>query len=327
VNISLEMGLRGLQSGSSLAKLLAKHRGARNSKGLPSLTEKQILLWADEHFRKTGEWPKMTSGAILDSPGDTWMTVQDALQGGGRGLSGQSSLAQLLAKHRNVRNRMDPPPLTVEQVLAWADAAFQRTGEWPNQYSGSVLESIGDTWAGLNFALKTGSRGLPGGCSLAQLLSEQRGVRNRAGLPQISIEQILAWADAHYERTGSWPNPRSGDIPEAPGETWSGVQSALFSARRGLVGGTTLGQLLQKRRGVRNIQDLPPLTEGLILTWAEAHRARTGRWPSKTTGPIFDAPGETWNSVHLALVRGRRGLPGGSSLARLIKGQRRNSSI
>jgi superfamily II DNA or RNA helicase len=318
INVSLELGGRGLPGGSSLAKLLAKHRRVRNIKGLPPLTERQILVWADEHHGRTGEWPKMTSGAIPQCPGETWMMVQNALQKGLRGLPGGSSLAQLLAKHREVRNRVDPPRLTVEQVLAWADAAFQRTGQWPNQYSGPIMESPEETWAGVNYALKVGTRGLPGGRSLAQILSDQRGVRNRGELPQLSIEQILVWADVHFARTGKWPNWKSGVIVDAPGETWSGVQSALFFGRRGFLGGTTLAQLLQSHRGVRNIQDLPRLSEDQIILWAEAYHRRIGQWPSKDSGPIDGAPGETWNGVQIALLRGRRGLPGGSSLARLI---------
>jgi hypothetical protein len=324
INVSLELGGRGLPGGSSLAKLLANHRGVRNIKSLPPLTEQQILVWADEYQGRTGEWPKIASGAIPQCPGETWMTVQNALQKGLRGLSGGSSLAQLLAKHREVRNRMDPPPLTVGQVLAWADAAFQRTGQWPNQYSGPIMESPEETWAGVNYALKVGTRGLPAGRSLAQILSEQCGVRNRGNLPQLSTEQILVWADAHFKRTGNWPNWKSGVIPDAPGETWSGVQSALFSGTRGLPGGSTLAQLLQSQRGVRNLQNLPPLSEDRIISWVEAHYRRAGQWPSKDSGPIHDAPGETWNGVQIALLRGRRGLPGGSSLARLIADLREN---
>jgi hypothetical protein len=45
---------------------------------------------------------------------------------------------------------------------------------------------------------------------------------------------------------------------------------------------------------------------------------RTGRWPSAGSGPIAEAPGEKWNADNMALVKGNRGLPGGSSLARLL---------
>jgi hypothetical protein len=62
----------------------------------------------------------------------------------------------------------------------------------------------------------------------------------------------------------------------------------------------------------------PPLTEKQILAWADAHFARTGRWPSTYSGPVTDAPGETWGKINSALYDGFRGLPGGDSLAKLL---------
>lgn len=49
VDAALRSGRRGLPNGSSLTQLLAEHRGARNIKCLPPLSEGQILAWADEH--------------------------------------------------------------------------------------------------------------------------------------------------------------------------------------------------------------------------------------------------------------------------------------
>jgi hypothetical protein len=72
----------------------------------------------------------------------------------------------------------------------------------------------------ISAALSNGGRGLPGGYSLARLLAKHRGVRNRQALPPVSIPLILAWADAHYAKTGQWANVKSGPIAGAPGETW-----------------------------------------------------------------------------------------------------------
>jgi hypothetical protein len=62
----------------------------------------------------------------------------------------------------------------------------------------------------------------------------------------------------------------------------------------------------------------PKLSIEVILRWADLHRERTGRWPGAGSGPVLDAPGETWGGVNLALHRGHRGLPGGNSLALLL---------
>ncbi len=323
VESALWQGLRGLKRESSLARLLAQHRGVPNRKALPRLTEKQILGWADRHNKRTGKWPKQQTGPVADAPRETWSGVNAALRLGSRGLPGGCSLARLLAEHRGVRNRGALPELTEKSVLAWAQAHRQRTGKWPGQHSGAIAEARGETWLGVSSALTTGLRGLPGGSSLARLLDQRLGVRNRSQPPPLSEEQILAWADAFRRRTANWPHKELGAFVEAPGETWSGVNKALRDGSRGLPGGGSLAQLLARRRAVPNLKALPRLTINQILTWADAHRQHTGKWPGQKTGPVDYATAETWSGVDAALRMGNRGLPGGSSLARLLT-QHRN---
>jgi hypothetical protein len=322
VENALRIGLRGLPGGSSLAQLLAKDRGVRNIKDLPPLTVVQILAWADAHHQRMGVWPGKDSGLIPDAPGETWVNVDAALRAGLRGLLGNSSLSQLLAEHRGVRNPSALPQFTKDQVLAWADAHFERTGYWPNKDTGRILEAPSETWVAVNYALKQGNRGFPGGSSLTQILASERGVRNSAALPPLTKDQILAWADAHFERTGKWPKIDTGPVVGAPDETWTNVHAALSQGQRGLPGGSSLAQLLAKERGVRNQAALPPLTEDQILAWADAYHARTGQWPNTTLGSISDALDETWVSINNALSNGSRGLPGGSSLAKLLAEER-----
>jgi hypothetical protein len=62
----------------------------------------------------------------------------------------------------------------------------------------------------------------------------------------------------------------------------------------------------------------PPLSEAQILAWADAHHARTGRWPGAHSGPVREAPSLTWLAVNGALYKGLRGLRRGDSLARLL---------
>src|SRR5204862_6880327 len=97
IDSALRLGLRGLAAGSSLARLLAEHRGKRSRKDLPSYNTKQILAWADAHFARTGTWPNGNSGPVVEAQGETWTAVEVALNHGQRGLPGGSSLADLLA--------------------------------------------------------------------------------------------------------------------------------------------------------------------------------------------------------------------------------------
>lgn len=326
VDAALRDGTRGLPGGSSLAQLLHDKFAVRNIQRLPPLTETQILAWAEAHKARTGCWPARDSGTIPDSGGEKWLSVENALRLGLRGLPAGSSLARLLAEHRGVRNRKRLPPLTEKAILRWADAWHARTGDWPHGRSGPIPEAPGETWTAVNMALLHGLRGMPGNSSLALLLAEKRGVRNVWSLPKLSYEQILAWADAHQQRTGKWPHAESGPIPEAPGETWVAVHHALQRGSRGLPGGLSLAELLAEERGVRNRANLPPLRRRIILQWPVSFHQRTGHWPTVESGPIPEAPGDSWGTIDEALRHGRRGLRGGSSLARLLDayGKKRN---
>jgi len=254
VDSALRLGLRGLPGGTSLAKMLVDERGVRNHTNLPKLSVKKILVWADLHFQRTGLWPKETSGAIAESPLEGWHAVDRALRAGVRGLPKGSSLARLLARHRSYRNIHELPRISVDQILTWADRHCKRTGRWPNSTMGVVPEAPTETWSAINAALQLGRRGLPGGTSLVQLLSEHRGCRNPKRLPRLSHKVVLAWCDAYYDCMGAWPSRNSGPIDGSGGETWPSIDRALMAGHRGLPLGWSLFRLLRKHRGLKLVR-------------------------------------------------------------------------
>jgi hypothetical protein len=209
--------------------------------------------------------------------------------------------------------------LTVERILAWADAHRKRTGSWPTSRSGPVADAPGEDWWNLNESLLHGYRGLGSGDSLPRLLARCRGRLNRRSQPKLSVAQVLTWADAHRQRTGRWPSAVARPVHEMPGLTWRAVNMALLMGHRGLPGGQSLAQLLGRERGKPSHATKSPLTVRQVLVWARAHHARKGRWPTANSGRIFEAPELTWMAVNASLSRGNRGLSGGSSLARLLR--------
>jgi hypothetical protein len=139
---------------------------------------------------------------------------------------------------------------------------------------------------------------------------------------RLTVEQILRWAREHRRRTGRWPHQHSGPIPSASGLQWHTVDAHLRRGTRGLPGGDSLSRLLARRLKARNLSGRPPLTQEGILAWADAFNERHGRLPTCNGGRIPGTGGETWRGVHKALSDGYRGLPGGSSLARLLAKRR-----
>lgn len=271
------------------------HEAVHGSAAHTTLTVEQILAWAEDHRLRTGRLPSKRSGLILADPAEDWRGVDEALRLGHRGLPGGSSLSALLGKKKS--------PLTVAQIVAWAEAHLARTGALPTIDSGAVFDAPGETWTGIDQALRGGWRGLPGGSCLAQLLG-------KAKAPPLTIAQILEWAEDHRQRTGSLPTCESGPVLAAPSENWSNINRVLRDGGRGLPGGSSLPDILGR---------LPcHLTVELVRQWADAHRRRTGAWPSKRSGAIPESPGDTWRAIDDALRGGWRGLAGGSSLAKLL---------
>jgi hypothetical protein len=314
IHRALSEGRSGLPGGTTLARLLAEHRGPDARPGPPPLTLEQVRAWIESHRVATGAWPRWNSGPVPDAAfAVTWGVIDQALHKGTRGLPGGLSLARLRPDH--VANR---PPLGVERILAWADAHRAMYGSWPRPHSGKVPGQGGESWAMIDYHLRYGGRGMPGGSCLGRFFVEHRGARNVRLLPRLSVEKILAWAEGYYAAHGIWPGARSGPVADAPGETWSAIDTALTEGRRGLPGGTTLIQLLGAHGRCGSRSRLPRLTEEQILAWADAHRAATGHWPRRTSGAIAGTRGEKWSEIHRALSVGNRGLPGGSSLPRLL---------
>ena len=96
--------------------------------------------------------------------------------------------------------------LTIDEILAWADAHREATGRWPKRTSGSVRGAAdAETWGAIDRASVAGHRGLPGGWSLADLLAEHRGVWNVRTRPRLIIDQESGWVVAHHPDPEDWP--------------------------------------------------------------------------------------------------------------------------
>ncbi len=148
------------------------------------------------------------------------------------------------------------------------------------------------------------------------------GARSRGKRPDLTELQILKWAKEHHQRTGKWPQQRSGVIRGASGEKWCGIDQALLNGGRGLPGGSSLRQLLELHFGLMRARNYSILTVHQILNWAKAHRKRNGKWPGRESGAVEGTNGETWARIDQALHMGGRGLSEKSSLKKLLRPDR-----
>jgi hypothetical protein len=149
--------------------------------------------------------------------------------------------------------------------------------------------------------------------------------RSRKPKPDITVDQVLEWADRHNERTGAWPGCRFGEVHGVPDETWFSIDCILRKGGRGLGDPSSLANLLERERGVRNYRAQPHLTYDSILAWADSYHEQNGGWPGCKMGVVEACTNETWSGIENALRKGTRGLPGRTSLAALLRERRRGS--
>jgi hypothetical protein len=210
------------------------------------------------------------------------------------------------------------PRFTEREIVAWTIAHRGRTGTWPTDTSGAICEAQGETWRAVDKALRNGLRGLPGGSSLFLLLAKRHGVGLHRRIPAVSAEQVLDWARRYFVRHKKPPAVTSGRIPGTSGITWSAVDQMLVDGYRGLPGGSSLSLLLDGQFPVRSLHP-PPLRVGEILHWARAYHREHGKLPTIKSPARAGDSEVTWGAVHQALLQGYRGLPGGSSLSKLLR--------
>jgi hypothetical protein len=60
------------------------------------------------------------------------------------------------------RKKLLKRPLSVTDILRWAEAYRGITGKWPTRESGDIIGAKFETWATVDTALRDGLRGLEG---------------------------------------------------------------------------------------------------------------------------------------------------------------------
>lgn len=134
--------------------------------------------------------------------------------------------------------------LTVQQVLNWCDLYHERNGKYPGQYAKAIPEMNGDSFANINAALNTGTRGLPKKRGLAELLAQERGYIHNLNKPELTIERVVQELIAYYFANGEkFPTASNQELAGSLGCKWSAINAALHRGGRGLPAGLSLSKL------------------------------------------------------------------------------------
>ena len=160
-----------------------------------------------------------------------------------------------LSTNKDQKAKRSISVLSEEEILELCDDYHSFHGDWPKRTTREFAD-IDDqySWKTINSWLVNGRVIDSESRSLPDLLMMKRGVKHHLSAEALTFEKILDWADKFYEEFHSWPNHKSGIIPDSGGETWARVRSAIVKNGRGLpdVGYKSLADLLEKERDVRS---------------------------------------------------------------------------
>ena len=155
------------------------------------------------------------SGVCADTP--RWLVSREAARG---------------APRREERDRIFRIPPSSRSCSGWTNTK----GALVDGQSRTPVKSLmfpGETWLGMIlFHLPVVPAASPvahlsRSCSRCTVVCAKQN-----GLPNLTIEQILKWADKHKKRTDGWPSKKSGNLIDAAGETWreSNQHSTMVTA-------------------------------------------------------------------------------------------------
>ena len=205
-----------------------------------------------------------------------------------------------------------PEPVTIAKILELADACYKKYKIWPKKRSGVISSENNLTWNTINNQLLKTEVG-----SLANLLFLERDVHHHLKRNKLTIYQIIEWAKDHFKKTNEWPTYKSGAVLADYSEKWGAINSALQGGHRGLETNETLEALLWREKGVVGTLAGKKLSNKKILDLTKQHFEKTGLYPTSNSDWILEGK-DSWSTISVALNRGFRGLPGGSSLAKLL---------
>jgi hypothetical protein len=189
------------------------------------LTIEDVVQMIINHKKITDEYPTNNSGHVIGEPErECWNNIAQALYLGTRGLrydpnyKTRMSLGTLMESRFSDYKRENNRPLTIDNIMEWADQHYQKTGKYPNQRSGRGFLPNREHWGLINNSLLGGGRKLVD-CtkyskrvnSLSKLLWEYRkvqyqGLGNRIDIIEAIEKSILSFVD----KNGECPAANSG---------------------------------------------------------------------------------------------------------------------
>lgn len=293
-------------------KKSAKHKVKSNKHKVKSNFTKEYIIECAKNWKKlNNDWPKKGDGLINDDSQFKWIQVHNWLL-----RTYELTLAGFLFQELGVIHHLAKNKLSVSQIIEWAKHHYDTKGDWPTHRSGPVLAQPTEDWARIRYCLLEGLRGLPSKKSLEVLLYEELGVKGYLAGKKLTESSILDLARKHFASTGKWPTSYSPWI-FGDSDNWNAIDVALRVGHRGLLGGSSLSNLLHINGCKLNRTKLKIPSLSSILEAADKFYEKFGDYPKKSSGVDDLFSKINWHTINNKLKRGLISGTKSTSLAEL----------
>lgn len=294
VDRALYHGFHGLPGGSSLS-LIQEGFIKLSARGkIHELPMEQFDEVICEWHRERGMWPSKSTKGRCDRLRVSWGTIHDNLVKKG------TSLAAVVARLSNQSYRKKNWTITELERLVLSH--YERCGEWPSLATQGFAPETTMSWTAISERLRNN------GSSLAMIVAKLANTTYKH--EEFTMRQFEEMITEEHERSGNWPTDNSKGY--APGTTlsWCAVGVRLRKL------GTTLSCVVDRLSGRTPLRQ--KLSEQLIEKWVIDWMRHTGMEPGPKTEGTIPGTSLSWANINDNLKYGKRGLPGGDSLTKMV---------
>ena len=234
--------------------------------------------------------------------------------------------------------------LTEQQIVEWIKIFYEKENKYPSSGDKYVYERDGkggykivedEAWKSIEGSVTKKGRYTGSITTFTELKKKHGFVIDR----NLYVEQIKEWMQIFYEVKGKYPSTEDDEVYERDGKDiyrviqdrkWKSISWALMNKKMGLENipddESSLEKFREKYGFVGKADDL---TEAKIKEWIEIFYEKESKYPHAEDPNVYerDSNGgyriikrEKWQNINANLIRGGRGLSGGSSLADFKEG-------
>lgn len=262
--------------------------------------ENKIKWYYEKHKRK----PNENSKDFILADGTSARRLASAFRRGFRGLDGGINFPTFVNQVLDLEEKRD---INLEEVIVEIKKYYKETGKKPTTRTKEFFLPDGTSATALDLALRIGYRGLKGGSSLLDLVSESLGLRGRG--QDIDLNEAKIEVLNYFKKYGKRPTKRCKNFLLSDGTSLENLDRFL-KKKKNKENGSSLSEFINNILGVPQKENFDL---GEIRTEIKKYYNKKSKKPTEHSEDFFLPDGTTARNLANSFRKGLRGLDGNIS--------------